>query len=125
MKMSRPGNATPMKYYPHLRKIILTIMCALPLALFAASSGVPGTPNLTQSNWDGSASYSIIMNMWWGNNGTTWQLYENGALIHTETLTDNSPNAQTASFAFTGKANGSYTYTNKLINSFGTTTGNT
>jgi len=95
------------------------------MGLFAASTGVPGTPNLTQSNWDGSASYSIIMNMWWGNNGTTWQLYENGVLVHTQTLTDNSPNAQTASFAFSGKANGSYTYTNKLTNGFGTTTGNT
>ncbi len=104
--------------------LAVAVGCAAPSS-FAAATGAPGTPNLTQSNWDGSASYSIIMNMWWGNNGTTWQLFENGVLVHTQTLTDNSPNAQTASFAFTGKANGSYTYTNKLINSFGTTTGST
>ena len=119
-----------MKSYPHcLRKITaalaISLVAALPAALFGAATGVPGTPNLTQSNWDGAASYSIIMNMWWGNNGTTWQLYENGVLVHTQTLTDNSPNPQTASFAFTNKPNGSYTYTNKLINSFGTTTGGT
>ena len=89
------------------------------------ATGVPGTPDLSQSSWNGESSYTITMNMWWGNNGTTWQLYENGALVHTQTLTDNSPNAQTASFSFTGKTNGTYTYTNKLTNSFGTTSGNT
>jgi hypothetical protein len=89
------------------------------------ATGAPGVPNLTQSDWNGSASYSIIMNMWWGNNGTTWKLYENGTLVHTQTLTDNSPNPQTASFAFSGRANGRYTYTNTLTNGFGTTSGGT
>jgi chitinase len=102
----------------------LGLALAAPVAR-AAATGAPGAPNLTQSNWDGAASYSIIMNMWWGNNGTTWQLFENGALVHSETLADNSPNAQTASFAFTNKAKGSYTYTTKLTNSFGTTAGST
>ncbi|HTQ31920.1 MAG TPA: carbohydrate-binding protein, partial [Opitutaceae bacterium] len=89
------------------------------------ATGVPGTPVLSQSTWNGESSYTITMNMWWGNNGTTWQLYENGALVHTQTLVDNSPNAQTASVSFTGKPNGTYTYTTKLTNSFGTTAGNT
>jgi chitinase len=91
----------------------------------AGATGAPGAPSLTQSNWDGGGSYSIIMNMWWGNNGTTWQLFENGALVGTQTLADNSPNAQTASIAFANKPKGSYTYTTKLTNSFGTTAGNT
>src|SRR5581483_2492639 len=87
--------------------------------------GVPGTPTLSQSTWNGESSYTLTMNMWWGNNGTTWQLFENGALVSTKTLVANSPNAQTASFSFTNKPNGTYTYTNKLTNSFGTTPGNT
>ncbi|MEV2337514.1 hypothetical protein ABNB63_21180 [Paenibacillus larvae] len=31
------------------------------------------------------------MNMWWGQNGSTWKLYENGQLVHEVSLTDNSP----------------------------------
>lgn len=83
--------------------------------------GVPGTPNLQQTNWDGGATYGISMNMWWGNNGTTFQLFENGVLVATRTLTDNSPNAQTLTVNFTGKAQGVYSYVGKLTNSFGTT----
>ncbi len=66
------------------------------------------------------------MNMWWGNNGTTWQLFQNGTLIYSTSLTDNSPNPQTASSpAISNLALGTYSFTTKLTNSFGTTTGNT
>jgi hypothetical protein len=87
--------------------------------------GVPGKPVLASDNGydtgllDGS--YKITMNMWYGYNGTTYKLYENGVLIDTKKLTDNSPTAQTAATAVSGKANGTYTYTCELINSFGTT----
>lgn len=69
--------------------------------------------------------YTITMNMWWGNNGTVWELYENGVLVSSKVLTDKSPASQTASCAFTGKANGTYVYTTRLINRFGATSGNT
>ncbi|NIK23644.1 fibronectin type III domain-containing protein [Paenibacillus lupini] len=87
--------------------------------------GVPGKPVLASDNGydtgllDGS--YKVTMNMWYGYNGTTYKLYENGVLIDTKKLTDNSPSAQTAATAVSGKANGTYTYTCELINSFGTT----
>ncbi|MFC5450939.1 OmpL47-type beta-barrel domain-containing protein [Paenibacillus aestuarii] len=90
------------------------------------SSGVPGKPVLSDNNGydtglkDGS--YTVTMNMWWGNNGTVFKLYENGVLISTQSLTDASPGAQTARFDITGKANGTYTYTAELSNVFGTTT---
>lgn len=89
------------------------------------ATGVPGTPNIQQDNWDGGATYKIIMNMWWGNNGTSFELYENGVLATTVSLTDNSPNAQTTSVSFTNKAKGSYQYIGKLINKFGITTSGT
>jgi chitinase len=92
----------------------------------AAATGVPGVPNLSPNNYDGDNSVIITMNMWWGNNGTTWQLYQNGKLIYTTSLTDNSPNAQTASSpAISNLALGTYSFTSKLTNSFGTTTGST
>lgn len=88
------------------------------------AKGVPGQPVLSNDNGydtglqDGS--YKVTMNMWYGNNGTVYKLYENGALIDTQVLTDNSPSAQTAATNIAGKPNGTYTYTCELINSHGT-----
>ncbi|QKS45224.1 G-D-S-L family lipolytic protein [Paenibacillus cellulosilyticus] len=87
--------------------------------------GAPGKPVLSSDNGydtgllDGS--YNITMNMWYGYNGSTYKLYENGVLIDTKKLTDNSPTAQTAVTSVSGKTNGKYTYTCELINSWGTT----
>ncbi|QYR22775.1 cadherin-like beta sandwich domain-containing protein [Paenibacillus sp. sptzw28] len=89
------------------------------------ASGAPGKPVLSDNNGydtglkDGS--YTVTMNLWWGNNGTEFKLYENGKLISTQKLTDNSPEAQTVKIDITGKANGTYTYTCELTNVFGTT----
>lgn len=61
------------------------------------------------------------MNMWWGENGTSWKLYENGVVVSTKTLTANGQNAQTGSVSFTGKANGTYVYQAELVNAAGST----
>lgn len=89
------------------------------------AGGAPGKPVLSDNNGydtglkDGS--YTVSMNLWWGNNGTEFKLYENGVLIHTKTLMDSSPKAQTVRTDIAGKANGTYVYTCELTNSFGTT----
>ncbi len=99
------------------------LVCTLlPGMTFAAATGAPGNPSIKQSNWNNSPNYAIGFDMWWGNNGTSWKLYENGAVIYTGTLTDNSPNGQSASYSFTNKASGTYVYKIDLINSYGTTT---
>ncbi|QAY68598.1 endonuclease [Paenibacillus protaetiae] len=93
------------------------------------ASGAPGTPVLSDNNGydtglrDGS--YAVTMNLWWGNNGTEYRLYENGVLIDTVQLKDVSPAAQTASTNITGKANGTYNYTAELINAYGKSVSNT
>jgi hypothetical protein len=85
----------------------------------------PGKPALSDNNGydtglkDGS--YTVTMNLWWGNNGTLFRLYENGTLIHTEELTDGSPNRQQVKTDIADKANGTYTYTCELSHGFGTT----
>ena len=93
---------------------------ALPLA-----KGVPGKPVLSSDSGNATGlkdgNYSITMNMWWGNNGTRFKLYENGVLVDTQKLTDNSPTAQVNKKSFSSKANGTYTYTCELTNNFGTT----
>ncbi|PYI57546.1 OmpL47-type beta-barrel domain-containing protein [Paenibacillus flagellatus] len=89
------------------------------------ASGAPGKPVLSDDNGHDTGlkdgDYTVTMNMWWGNNGTVYRLYENGVLIDTRTLTGKSPAAQVARTTVTGKANGTYTYTCELVNRFGTT----
>ncbi|WP_432403905.1 chitinase N-terminal domain-containing protein [Wukongibacter sp. M2B1] len=86
-----------------------------------AAAGAPDVPQLSKDKWNGENDYSINMNMWWGNNGYAWLLYENEELIYAQDLNDNSPNAQSASKSFTGKTNGIYTYRCELVNDHGTT----
>lgn len=89
------------------------------------ATDVPGTPVLTDNNGHDTGlrdgNYTITMNMWWGNNGSTYKLYEGDQVISSGKLADQSPNAQTVQADIKGKANGSYTYTLELTNSFGTT----
>ncbi|MNO87363.1 Rhamnogalacturonan endolyase YesW precursor [compost metagenome] len=93
------------------------------------ATGMPGAPVLSNNNGNDTGlldgDYQITMNMWWGNNGTTYKLFENGELIDTQILNDNSPNAQSAISDITGKGNGTYTYTAELTNIFGTTVSRT
>ncbi len=89
------------------------------------ATDAPGTPVLSDDNGHDTGlldgSYQVTMNMWWGNNGSTYKLYENDALIAQGKLADQSPAAQQVTTAVSGKANGTYTYILELTNSFGTT----
>ncbi|WP_168120070.1 discoidin domain-containing protein [Paenibacillus sp. HB172176] len=88
------------------------------------ATDAPANPVLSNDNGydtglrDGN--YTITMNQWWGNNGTTYKLYENGVLIDTRSLIDYSPAAQTAATVLTGRHNGTYVYSCELMNSYGT-----
>ncbi|MDF2836517.1 MAG: hypothetical protein K0Q63_2157, partial [Paenibacillus sp.] len=81
----------------------------------------PGAPVLSHNNWDGDGSFGVAMNMWWGTPGTTFNLYENGVLIHTEQLEARTPQAQSATVPLTGRAKGSYQYRGELVNDAGST----
>ncbi|MEK4237310.1 DNRLRE domain-containing protein [Paenibacillus sp. FSL H7-0714] len=96
--------------------------------IVANASGGPGKPELSSNNGHNTGlidgTYDVKMNMWWGNNGTTYKLYENDALIDTQTLKDASPQAQSTVTSVTYKANGTYRYIAELTNAFGTTRSN-
>ena len=84
----------------------------------------PATPAVTHNNWDQKADYTITFNMWWGENGTSWKLYENNVAIHEAPLTANGQNAQSGSYDITSNATGTYTYKVELINATGSTFSN-
>lgn len=93
------------------------------------ASGKPGQPVLSSNSGHAygfsDGNYTVTMNLWWGNNGTSYKLYENGVLIDTNSLKDGSPSAQTASTELYGKSNGTYVYTVELINKYGITKSDT
>ncbi|SDE70024.1 Glycosyl hydrolase catalytic core [Paenibacillus sp. UNCCL117] len=85
----------------------------------------PGKPMLSDNNWDGDGNFNLSMNMWWGTNGTTYQLYENGVLIDTQSLSEQTPQAQFAVTAIRDRLAGTYEYRCELSNSAGTTSSET
>lgn len=82
----------------------------------------PVVPQLSTNNWSGLASYSVTLNTYWGNNGTTAKLYENGVLIDQRRLVDATPSAQLVTYNLSNKTNGTYTYYLELSNSKGVST---
>lgn len=95
------------------------------VAADAAAHGAPGMPVLSDDNGHDTGikdgAYNITMNMWWGNNGTVYKLYENDVLIETRILAGHSPQLQSVTTAIGGRNNGTYRYYAELTNAYGTT----
>ncbi|WP_345630443.1 LamG-like jellyroll fold domain-containing protein [Rugosimonospora acidiphila] len=89
------------------------------------ATAAPGKGTLSNDNgWDTGlqdGSYNVTMNLWWGETGSIFKLYENGTLIATKQLSLSGVGQQSVTVPVTGKDNGSYTYTGELINSKGAT----
>ncbi|WP_306802391.1 SGNH/GDSL hydrolase family protein [Microbacterium sp. C7(2022)] len=81
----------------------------------------PAVPVLSHGNWDKDGNYTITSNLWWGTNGTSYTLYENGEVIDQQSLVAASPNAQQASTAVVDRAPGTYTYVVEFSNAAGVT----
>lgn len=89
-----------------------------------APTKAPGVARLSDDNsHDGvrGGSYTVTADLWWGQNGTTFRLYEDGELVATRHLVDRSPAAQRVAVTLDGRANGTYRYTCELENAAGVT----
>ncbi|MBP1996673.1 chitinase N-terminal domain-containing protein [Paenibacillus eucommiae] len=81
----------------------------------------PDKPVISHDNWDGDGSFQVSMNLWWGTNGDTYHLYENGVLVDTQTLTGQTPSSQSAVTSMLNKEPGTYEYRAELVNYAGST----
>ncbi|HEU5381303.1 MAG TPA: carbohydrate-binding protein [Ktedonobacteraceae bacterium] len=96
---------------------------ATPTPTATPAPGAPAKPSISiQKVWDvgGGNFYDVIWSKWTGIDATSWQLLENGKVIHTESIAPNN-GAQTATFRVTDKTYGVYSYQVVLSNSAGTT----
>ncbi|WP_164863468.1 glycoside hydrolase family 2 TIM barrel-domain containing protein [Agromyces sp. LHK192] len=104
-----------------------TATATLTVATVAVDGAIaaPGQAVLSSDDgWDTGlrdGSFRIGMDLWWGENATTFRLYENGELVATVPLTWGTPAAQSASVEIHGLRNGVYQYTGELENSKGVT----
>lgn len=123
------------------KKLKKLLSCLLTLALIftmipshfvsAAATGAPGKPTLSHNQYgtDYDGDYDITINMYYGNNATSYKLYEKVGLSDKYTLvaegslTDNTPAVQSTVVEIRGRKNtGTYCYYAELSNSYGTST---
>ncbi|MCK9900136.1 hypothetical protein MXD63_08610 [Frankia sp. Cpl3] len=78
----------------------------------------------SDEGWDTGLSdgvFNVTMDLWWGENATSFELYRDGRRIATVPLTWATPGAQKAVVPVGGLANGTYAFTGVLRNSAGHT----
>ncbi|GAA1888453.1 hypothetical protein GCM10009715_37930 [Paeniglutamicibacter psychrophenolicus] len=89
------------------------------------ATGTPAKAVLSHDNGQDTGlsdgDYRVTMDLTWGTNATSFTLYENDVAISTQQLAANTPEAQQAFVAVTGKPNGTYRYRGELANAAGTT----
>lgn len=88
----------------------------------AADLTAPATPVLAwmADDYTGtSATIDLAWNMWWGNNGNSWEVYVDNSLIFSAEIAAHSPEAQSGATQFVVNGTGSHSIVLKLCNSNG------
>ncbi|MGG7177775.1 dockerin type I domain-containing protein [Clostridium paraputrificum] len=108
--------------------VILTFVPDITVS--AIATGVPGKATLQHNQYgeDIDGNYDIEVNMWYGNNGTSYTIYERfGGVgdfipIESKSLSDGTPNVQNFIINIRGREKkGTYYYYVELKNSYGST----
>ncbi|HYP73253.1 MAG TPA: chitinase N-terminal domain-containing protein, partial [Microbacterium sp.] len=94
----------------------------------ASNDGATARPAVgvlsSNDGWDTGlkdGTFQIEMNLWWGQNGSLFKLYRDGALVGSVPLKMLTPGAQRAVVDVAGLPNGTYVFTGELVNSKGKT----
>jgi len=94
------------------------------LISLSISQEIPGEPTIS---WmpteydliDESINLTLSWNMWWGENGDHWRLYENSNNIYEAPLISDSPNSQNDEVNIILSSSGDYQYIVQLCNGIG------
>ncbi|MGL4449989.1 MAG: cellulose binding domain-containing protein [Sarcina sp.] len=131
------------KMHNKLKRVISLFICllfvlslaptSLVLANPKAASGAPGVATLQHNQYgnDTDGEYTISFSMWYGNNGTSYKLFERIGIknefvqVAAGELEDTSPNPQHGEIQISGrKLPGTYYYQLELTNEHGSTVSN-
>lgn len=88
------------------------------------TQAAPGKPALRAEGWSGTTR-TLITDLWWGTNATTYELYEDGRLVDTRTLTASTPSAQHVETQVSGLTVGRHEFYSVLSNAAGSTRSDT
>ncbi len=93
----------------------------------AKAHGIPGTVQISSDTYSTKVGeyFTLTMNMFGGNNGTTLILYENNEVISTSSMDDKTPAPQSRSVAVIAERKGVFNYKWKLVNDFGSSSSGT
>lgn len=86
------------------------------------ATDVPGRATLSHDDHDRDGTFTLTMDLWWGQNAQQVTFFENGTAIGTQELVDRTPEAQRAQLEITGRPDGDYVYTAELTNQHGSST---
>jgi hypothetical protein len=89
-----------------------------PLTVHVAAAH-PGTPVLSTENSDGDGDFTVTADLWWGTNADSFTFFENGAEVHSGSLTRATPAAQRATLVVSDRPVGTYVYTVVFTNAAG------
>ena len=97
------------------------LLIILSFATLYFSQEIPGEPIIswmpTEYNLiDETITFVLSWNMWWGQNGDHWKLYENSNNIYETSLISDSPNPQNGEISITLYSEGDYEYVVYLCN---------
>jgi len=113
--------------------LVFALIFSMSNFAFAAATGAPGTAQLAHNQWGGDVDgdFDLTWNMWYGNNATSWKLFEkigagNFSEIDSGSLADSTPSVQSGAKQIRGRTiSCTYYYYLTLTNSYGSTNSNT
>ncbi len=85
------------------------------------TQAAPGALQITDDNWDGDGNLQLTASMWWGTNGTSYRVLQDGQEIAAGPLAPSTPAEQSIAVDLAGLDVGEHTFMVEFANRFGST----